>query len=110
MNAASDFAGLPGSDLALRGLDDLAHGNLSEFSLLILIARPRLSRLGISMTNTLVGVKEPFEHALYSFLEKKFPEDAYSRYNSLIRRIVSFERALEREQNSRANTPDIRPS
>jgi hypothetical protein len=35
------------------------------------------------------------EHRLYDFLARDEPDAAHSRYNALIRRLVSFERALE---------------
>ena len=103
MKNKTDFEGLPGAELVQRGLEDLKHGKMSEFSLLLLVAKPRLKSLGIPINDTLKPSSEPFEHALYSFLEEQVKDEAYSRYNSLIRRIVSFERALEREQ-SRQNT------
>lgn len=36
------------------------------------------------------------EIALYRAVAAKHPGDAHSRYNALVRRLVSFERALER--------------
>jgi hypothetical protein len=35
------------------------------------------------------------EHRLYLRLAQEFGDDAHSRYNGLIRRLVSFEAALE---------------
>ena len=35
------------------------------------------------------------EHRLYDILARDEPDSAHSRYNALIRRLVSFERALE---------------
>jgi hypothetical protein len=35
------------------------------------------------------------EHRLYEMLAKTDPDSAHSRYNALIRRLVSFERAAE---------------
>jgi|SRR4051794_11663313 hypothetical protein len=104
MKNNSDFQGLPGAELVQRGLEDLKHGKVSEFSLLLLVAKPRLKSLGIPINDTLKPSSEPVEHALYSFLEDKVKDDAYSQYNSLIRRIVSFERALEREQTRQNET------
>jgi hypothetical protein len=104
MKSNGEFEGLPGAELVVRGLDDLKQGKVSEYSLLLLVARPRLNGLGIAVNNTLGAMKEPVEHALYSFLEDKAGDDAFGQYNSLIRRMVSFERALEREQSAR-NSP-----
>jgi len=40
---------LPGEELAETGLADLAQGRVSDSSLLVLIAAPRLRRLGIQV-------------------------------------------------------------
>jgi hypothetical protein len=94
-----NLAGLPGGDLVRQGLEDLEQDELSEAALLVLIAAPRLTALGIRV-KSLRPVEGPVEHALYTLLEEKWGADAFSRYNGLIRRMVSFARALEREQNS----------
>ena len=81
---------LPGHDLIKIGLDDLAAGTESAASLLVSIGAPRLQRLGLIVPN-------PFpagEHRLYAWLSRTDPDSAHSRYNALIRRLVSFERAL----------------
>ena len=90
-----EFAGLPGHELVAEGLADLNAGRISEYALLLQVAAPRLRRLGISI-DPLPG-PEPYEHRLFSLLEEKRGDDAYSSYNSLIRRIARFARALERE-------------
>jgi hypothetical protein len=41
---------------------------------------------------------KPVEHLLYERLEDRLGTAAHSHYNCLIRRIVSYERALEREK------------
>jgi hypothetical protein len=38
---------------------------------------------------------DPPEHRLYELLSTSDPDAAHSRYNALIRRLVSFERAVE---------------
>ena len=83
--------GLPGADLVLSGLDDLARGIVSTASLLVSIGGPRLRRLGYAVPP---GVADP-EIRLYELLARVDPETAHSRYNALIRRLVSFERAAE---------------
>jgi hypothetical protein len=89
-------ASLPGADLVERGLADLAGGRVSDCSLLVLIAAPRLRSLGIPVPA--VVRCGPYEHELYSRLEERLGTDAHAYYNSLIRRIVSYAHALEREQ------------
>jgi hypothetical protein len=91
---------LPGAELVSKGLYDLEAGIVSEESLLVMVASPRLKSLGIDVP-VLSEISLPYEHALYSLLEDTHGADAYSRYNSLVRRIVSFSRALEREVGAR---------
>lgn len=87
--------------MVIQGLEDLARGAASEAALLLLVAEPRLASLGILLETGRITVPWPREHALYSALEEKYGRDAHSRYNSLIRRIVSFTHALEREESAR---------
>lgn len=85
------FEGLPGAELVYEGLMDLADGRETAASLLVLIGAPRLRRLGLSIPETQL---QP-EHALYKLLAQSEPDSAHSRYNALIRTLVSFERAAE---------------
>lgn len=82
---------LPGGDLIEQGLRDLREERESDASLLVQIGGPRLRRLGIDVP---ISSGHP-EHRLYERLAAAAPESAHSRYNALIRRLVSFERALE---------------
>ena len=82
---------LPGSDLIETGIRDLENRVESVPALLVSIGAPRLSRIGIS-------IQDPFpspEHRLYALLARDNSDAAHSRYNALIRRLVSFERAAE---------------
>lgn len=74
-----------------RGLADLAREHESVEALLVSIGAPRLARLGIDLPFTFASP----EHKLYGVLAAQGPDDAHSRYNALIRRLVSFERAAE---------------
>ncbi|MCW5550822.1 MAG: hypothetical protein KIS67_01520 [Verrucomicrobiae bacterium] len=99
----SDEASLPGEDLVRQGLNDLAQARVTDFSLLILIAAPRLRNLGVPVPPQ--DSVEPFEHQLYSRLEARLGTGAHSHYNSLIRRVVSYARSVEREgQRAAAQT------
>jgi hypothetical protein len=91
------FDGLPGAELVTRGLRDLASGAVTAESLLVLVAGPTLRRLGIDVPPP-QRVQPPYEHRLYELLEKSFGTDAHGRYNSLLRRVVSFSHAVERER------------
>jgi len=86
---------LPGADLVEQGLADLKEGRTSDFSLLLQVAGPRLRRLGLEIPDR--PSPRPYHHLLYERLEDRLGDDAYSHYNSLIRRIVSYTRALEQQ-------------
>lgn len=83
---------LPGADLVRKGLDDLRQGRESIEALLVLIGAPRLRRVGIEVPPR--GGALP-EHRLYERLAESDSDTAHGRYNALIRRLVSFERAAE---------------
>ena len=85
-----DLDRLPGGDLVAEGLRDLAAGHDTVAALLLQIGAPRLQRLGIA-----VLPRADAEHRLYERLALDDPLTAHSRYNALIRRLVSFERAAE---------------
>ena len=97
MSSADREPSLPGQELVKQGLADLSQDRVSDASLLVLIAAPRLQRLGIQVPD------RPFpphcEHRLYARLDERLGPGAHSYYNSLIRRIVSFAHALERERS-----------
>ena len=86
-----ELTSLPGHELVLTGLDDLARGLESQEALLVSIGAPRLRQAGIE-------VPEPFEspeHRLYELLAAEDSDSAHGRYNALVRRLVSFERAAD---------------
>ena len=82
---------LPGADLIERGLSDLVDGIPSIEALLVSIGAPRLRTAGIPVDN---AISDP-ERRLYDLLATENPDAAHARYNALIRRLVSFERAAE---------------
>jgi hypothetical protein len=85
---------LPGEDLIEEGVRDLHAQRETIAGLAVAIGSPRLRRLGIELPDTL---PENPEDRLYELLAKDEPDSAHSRYNAFIRRLVSFERAAERE-------------
>ena len=97
MNRNDPEASLPGEALVQKGLADLAQNRTTDCSLLVLIAAPRLKRLGIQIPDRLFP--KPYEHQLYARLDARLGAAAHSHYNSLIRRIVSYTRGLERERS-----------
>jgi len=88
------ICGLPGEMLVRRGLSDFQAGLCTIPSCLVRIARPRLSRAGL-MPQSVPGQSGEPELQLYDLLKRE-RGDAYSRYNALVRELVSFENALDR--------------
>ena len=86
------MAPLPGEELVQQGVADLARGLETIPGLLVAIGAPRLRRLGVSLPDVLPEVPE---HRLYALLSVTEGDNAHSRYNALIRRLVSFEQAAE---------------
>lgn len=89
-NESMQDVALPGQDIIETGLADLAQGVESIPALLVSIGAPRLGRLGFHIPWT---IPSP-ERRLYGHLAQRDADAAHSRYNSLIRRLVSFERAV----------------
>jgi len=81
---------LPGSELVVKGLRDLELGALTDEALLVSIGAPRLRTLGIPVLDPV----EDADHLLWARLAEHDPDSAHGRYNALVRRLVSFERAL----------------
>jgi hypothetical protein len=85
-------AGLPGADLIEKGLRDLRQGREGVEALLVAIGAPRLRSIGIDPPDNLSGNPE---HRLYHLLARDNSDSVHSRYNALVRRLVSYERAAE---------------
>jgi hypothetical protein len=88
------IVGLPGERLVRQGLTDLRRDRCTIAACLVAIARPRLARAGLMGDGETQSLAEP-ELQLYRLLRYQ-DGDAYSRYNSLLRELVSFEMALDR--------------
>ncbi|HXH88190.1 MAG TPA: hypothetical protein VNI55_06250 [Gaiellaceae bacterium] len=86
-----DLTQLPGHELVLRGMKDLAAGLASDEALLVSIGAPRLRQAGIAVPEPLASP----EHRLYERLAEEHGDAAHGRYNALVRRLVSFERAVD---------------
>ncbi len=80
---------LPGAELVEQGLHDLEAGSCTIASLVVSIGAPRLRALGLEVSSPF----EDAEHALYLLLSQSDADAAHGRYNALVRRLVSFERA-----------------
>jgi hypothetical protein len=84
---------LPGGERMLQGIQDWREGRITINSCLVVIAFGKFRAAG------LVSGEAPFAEAellLYDLLKKE-GHNAYGRYNSLIRELVSFGRALTRK-------------
>jgi hypothetical protein len=82
----------PGGDLVQEGLADLARGVETVPALLVSIGAPRLRRIGLPVPETVIPSPE---HRLCERLAETNSDSAHSRYNALVRRLVSFENAAE---------------
>ena len=82
---------LPGNELIVAGLEDLRNQRQTVEALLVAIGAPRLRSLGLELPENLPPTPE---HRLYDLLSATEPDSAHSKYNALIRRLVSFERAM----------------
>ena len=82
----------PGEDIVEQGIDDLSNGLETIPSLLVSIGASRLRRTGLVIPDNTFPSPE---HRLYDLLNREDPDAAHSKYNSWIRRLVSYERAAE---------------
>ena len=87
-----DYDALPGGDLVRKGLRDLEAGRETEESLLVSVGAPRLRAAGVPVPEK--TFPDP-ERRLYDLMAREDSDSAHSRYNALIRRLVSFESTLE---------------
>ena len=85
------FDAFPGGELVTAGLEDLRRGVASANALLVSIGASRLRESGLPVPAPIPDANE----RLYTLLEREHGDGAHSRYNALIRRLVSFERAIE---------------
>ena len=89
---AIHLEGLPGSDLVRLGIEDLLARRTTVASCLAVVALPKLQGFGLVPPNFSPCFGQG-ELTLYRILCKE-GGDAYSRYNALLRELVSFEQAL----------------
>lgn len=91
MNESLSINDLPGAELVAKGLEDRGAGVRSPEACLVEMASPRLAAAGLLPA---VCTEKDSELELYRLLGKT-EQDPYPLYNSLCRRLVSFERALD---------------
>src|SRR5947209_9757550 len=100
MKTAVDLETLPGGTLVREGLADWVAGRRTVAGTLVQIAKHRLTRAGLVQPDLAASVPAA-ELELYRLLRMD-GGDAFSRYNSLVRELISFENALDRVNSSRA--------
>ena len=88
---------VPGQDLIEAGLAAIERGEWTVEALLVAVGAPRLRFIGLRLPD-LSGAPDHPELALYHALGRIHPDDTHSRYNALIRRLVSYEQEMERRK------------
>jgi hypothetical protein len=91
MRDTGELTAFPGGDLVATGLADLSRRVASAEAFLVSMGAPRLRRAGLAVP---FAFDDP-ERRLYDLLATEGADAAHGRYNSLVRRLVSFEHALE---------------
>lgn len=88
---AEAWADFPGAEIIEEGLEDQRAGRTTVASLLVRIGSPLLRWLGVEAPDP----GEDPEAELYRLLADEDPRSAHSKYNAWLRRLTSFEAALE---------------
>jgi hypothetical protein len=98
-------AGLPGEEMIRKGIQDLGNSVESNESLLVQIGWPRLNLLGAPIKQSWRNIDS--DRQLYARLCQTHGYEAHSQYNSLVRQLSSFARALENRHSARERiTPE----
>ena len=93
-----DLDQYPGGDLIKQGILDSQANRQTIFSCLIQIGFPTLTKMNLLPSEIQLLTQEDAELTLYRILRSE-TGDAYSRYNALVRRLISFERAISSAGN-----------
>jgi hypothetical protein len=89
---------LPGAELVAEGIRDLGAAIPSPAALLVAQASTRLRAAGVPVP--VHEIADP-ERDLYVLLERSDPAGAYTTYNALRRRLVSFCEVAEHDARRR---------
>jgi hypothetical protein len=90
-----ELAKLPGAEIVLPGIEDLKAGRETVNALAVSAAA---TRLGVRDLVDEPDPEEPAAHRLYLLLSSELGDGAHSRYNAILRRVVSFARAADHAQ------------
>jgi hypothetical protein len=88
---------LPGTALVQQGLKDYHENRHTMHSCLVRMARPRLAKAGFMQASQQHDINAELD--LYHLLSHE-GNQAHSRYNALVREIISFEHALDHRLTS----------
>ena len=91
-SAGASIYGIPRRRSGPGGLADLAGASNRSPPFSSSIGAHRLRRIGLPVPETVIASPE---HRLYEKLAETDPDSAHSRYNALVRRLVSFENTAE---------------
>ena len=99
MNPAQQdlLSGLPGAERVREGLKDYHENRHTMHSCLVRMARPRLAKAGFMQASQQHDINAELD--LYHLLSHE-GNQAHSRYNALVREIISFEHALDHRLTS----------
>ncbi|RIL06920.1 MAG: hypothetical protein DCC71_05090 [Proteobacteria bacterium] len=104
-----DLANLPGADLVLRGLDDLAYARPTPEAALVEIARTRLGALGLAVQPDPSPSPSPASDAelrLYDRLAQRHPgRDPHLLYGAWLDQLVSFLASLTERRERLVSAP-----
>ncbi len=87
----STLDAFPGGDIVAEGLRDLEARVETAPALLVSMGAARLRSAGVEVAE---AFSDP-ERRLYDLLARDDADSAHGRYNALVRRLVSFEHAIE---------------
>jgi hypothetical protein len=86
------ISNLPGAERVAQGLDDHRENRHTIPACLVRIARPRLTKAGLMKPCPKHDIQAELD--LYQLLASEGTQ-AHSRYNALLRELISFEHALD---------------
>lgn len=85
---------LPGAEIVLPGIADLAAGRETVNAMAVQCAATRLRRIDLDAFGQ--EDEPPAAHRLYAQLREELGDAAHSRYNAILSRVDSFAGAAER--------------
>lgn len=94
--SAESLKSLPGAEIVLPGIADVAAGRETVNALAVESAASRLRRSGLDARTA--NADTPAAHRLYAQLREELGDGAHSRYNAILSRVASFAGAAERAQ------------